>query len=167
MQKKILFKNGFSLVELLTVISIMTVLFGFGYSNYRDFQRRQHLESAVRMIKSDLRLAQEMALAGRKPSDCVGDLEGYEFQLSSINSGWSSQYELRTLCASSNVDYKIVDLPEGTEIRVFGVTNGFHFLPLGQGINRLTLTLRVRFDDADIDPRRIVISEIGEIYDEN
>jgi hypothetical protein len=49
----------------------MFIVFSVGMENYRDFQRRKTLEGAVNRVKSHLRLAQEMALSGTKPADCV------------------------------------------------------------------------------------------------
>ena len=50
MQKKIIRKisksNGFTLIELLIVVVTMTLLFGVGFANYRDFQKREYLKTA-------------------------------------------------------------------------------------------------------------------------
>ncbi|MBU0570047.1 prepilin-type N-terminal cleavage/methylation domain-containing protein [Patescibacteria group bacterium] len=163
MRKKSYSKKGFSLVELLTVISIMAVLFGLGYANYRDFQRRQHLESAVRMVKADLRLAQEMALAGRKPAGC-DLLNGYEFQLMNITGSYGDQYGIDALCDNNSYDYKTVILPENVGIRTFDSGNDFYFKVLGQGIDRTSnVTLTFRFSGSGVANRSIIITPVGEI----
>ena len=85
-RKYIGIKSGFTLIELMVVMLIMSLLFGLGFANFRDFQRRQILEGAVRAVKGDLRYAQELALAGRKPDNQDGKscaiadsvLHGYE-----------------------------------------------------------------------------------------
>lgn len=61
--------KGFTLIELLIVIMIMALIFGLGFANYRDFQRRQVLEAAVRLVIGDLRFAQEQAISGRVRND--------------------------------------------------------------------------------------------------
>ena len=77
--------SGYTLVELTIVVMIMAILFTVGYGNYRSYQRRQYLETAVRQVVSDLRLSQEYALSGRKPVDPLGNacetstLSGYRF----------------------------------------------------------------------------------------
>ena len=79
-------KKGFTIVELVMVIVIMAILFSMGTISYRDYQRRQYLEGAATMVEADLRLAQEMALSGKKPQDPPGNdclsnnLEGYAFR---------------------------------------------------------------------------------------
>lgn len=59
---------GFTLIELLMVLFIISVLFGLGYTNYRDYSRRQLLNTAVRQMEEDIRLIQEKAISGVKPA---------------------------------------------------------------------------------------------------
>lgn len=162
MQKKILFKKGFSLIELLTVISIMTVLFSLGYANYRDFQRRQHLESAVRMVKADLRLAQEMALAGRKPDICgTSDLLGYSFEINESNDTYSIIADCRD---GATEQVKLQTLPEGVEIESVVSDDNFRFNVLGQGTDETSeVGIGLSFPSGGVDPTGVIITPVGEI----
>jgi hypothetical protein len=45
---------------------ILVLLLGAGTAGFRDFQRRQTLDAAVRQVVADMRLAQEYAISGRK-----------------------------------------------------------------------------------------------------
>jgi type II secretory pathway pseudopilin PulG len=96
-QNKLLTKSGFTLIELLVVIVTMFIVFSVGMANYRDFQRRKILEGAVNRVKSHLRLAQEMALSGTKPADCVTSnlaLLNVTFQKDS-----TTTYSIQGLCS--------------------------------------------------------------------
>lgn len=128
---KLEIREGFTLIELLVVIGTMALLFGFGYANYRDFQRRQYLEGAARMVRGDLRLALEYALAGRKEPGC-DVLEGYVFRRTS-----ASGYRIEDSCnAGGGNDIKSVTLPADIKMDALPTANWFLFKVLGRGINR-------------------------------
>lgn len=118
-------KGGFSLIELLVVISILLIIFTFALPNYRNYQRRQALDSVAKGIVSDLRLAQEMASAGNKPTGCGGTpLEGYQFAEIS-----TSQYSILAKCGTNTFTYKTVSLSGVT----ISVSKTILFKILGQG----------------------------------
>jgi len=119
--------GGYTLVELLVVIIILFVLFSLGIARYRDFQRRQSLNAAARTLISDLRFAQERALAGAKPSGCVTlnsyilrrlSSTGYHILANCTNSsyvvvsesqvGFSSKHPNITLANFSDVVFNIL-----------------------------------------------------------
>jgi len=76
-------KNGYTLIEILITLTIVALLFGFGYASFRDFSRRQALSNAVSAVQGDLRIAQGDAATGQKPADHSCDfpktLDGYSF----------------------------------------------------------------------------------------
>ena len=84
-------QNGYTLIEILVVITIMATLFGFGYANFRDFSRRQALQGAVKQVQGSLRKVQQSAISGVKPNDpkCNDPqvLNGYDLNLSNVSSG--------------------------------------------------------------------------------
>ena len=49
----------------------MFLIFTMGFANLRGFQRRKILDGAETRLRSHLRLTQEMALSGRKPSQPI------------------------------------------------------------------------------------------------
>jgi len=169
--------GGFTILELLIVIVTMTLLFGAGYANYREFQKREHLEGAARMIRGDLRLAQEMALAGRKPTEPAGnpcetnDLGGYVFVRSSAYSAGppkvAASYEIYAVCPSWGTNRVLVkgpvELPEDVDLLSFG-SNRFTFLVLGKGTDLVSnLDLRVQFVGTGMANRTITITTQGSI----
>ena len=68
--------NGFSLIEILVVISIGAIMTMGGLAAYSQLQTQQSLKSAVRYLRSTLYTVREEALLGKKPSSCVGALLG-------------------------------------------------------------------------------------------
>jgi prepilin-type N-terminal cleavage/methylation domain-containing protein len=105
------YQFGFNLVELLVALSIMGILFGLGYANYRDFSRRQVLTNVAKNIQADLRMAQAIALAGQKPAGC-GVLDGYLFNIIT-----TTNYQIVARCngVASSIE-KDVNLTNGVTI---------------------------------------------------
>jgi len=95
---------GFTLIELLVSVAIIGLLSAVGLSSYVQFNRRQILVSAVRTLLNDLRLAQSKAESGERPSECVGDLSGYQVTIQ------TSGYKIEANC-SSWVKIKEVNFP--------------------------------------------------------
>ena len=120
---------GYTLIELLVTLTIVSLLFGFGYANYRGFARNQALVAAARVVKADLRLAQGQALAGKKPVGC-DVLDGYYFRWLS-----SASYRIEASCLNGDYPLKTVDnVFDGTTISVPS-PNPILFKVLGKGTN--------------------------------
>ena len=127
-------KHGYTLVEILVGITIIGLLFSFGFVSFRDFSRRQALAGAVKSVQGDLRLAQELALAGQKPADCgLRILDNYGFRRVS-----STGYQIEAGCSDvsgpMNVVVKTVTLAGGAEISAPS-PNPVSFKALGHGTN--------------------------------
>src|SRR3989344_8320932 len=60
--------SGFSLIEILIAVSIITLLLGIGIASYLSFNDRQKLKAAGLNLKNTLREAQSKAFTGEK--DC-------------------------------------------------------------------------------------------------
>lgn len=133
---------GYTLIEILVSLTIVGLIFSIGYVNFRDFSRRQALAGVARAIKGDLRLAQEQALAGKKPTSAScnspNQLNGFNFMVVSAQS-----YRLEANCSGGVVTTKTVTLP--TDISISTPSpNPITFKILGQGTNLsadATLTL--------------------------
>ena len=121
---------GYTLIEILVGMSIIGLIFSFGYISYRDFARRQALLGSARRLKADLRLAQEHALAGKKPSSvaCTGEgsLNGYDFYVDSATS-----YIIQANCIGGLVDDKAVEI--SSEISMVAVPDRITFKVIGKG----------------------------------
>lgn len=123
--------KAYTLIELLVVMSIIAMLFSFGYVSYRDFSRRQELLGVAKSVQGNLRKAQQSALSGVKPdgSACNDQtLVGYDFYVVS-----SSEYQIRANCTGGNIVVLDVNLP--TTENISTVTNPIMFKVLGNGTN--------------------------------
>lgn len=117
--------RGYTLIELLVTITIIGLMFGFGFVNFRDYSRRQHLAGVATKLKADLRLAQEKALSGEMPDGCI-NLSTYSVEIS------AGSYEVLANCADE-VSVKTVDFPTG--ISASATLGTISFKVLGHGTN--------------------------------
>ena len=122
-------RKGYTLIEVLVSLTIIGLLFGFGFASFRDFSRRQHLASVARTIKGELRLVQGKASAAEKPAGCnTKILSSYSFRITP-----PSLYEVIANCSGGvNVTIKTENLPDG--VTMTSTQNTISFKVLGQGI---------------------------------
>lgn len=129
-------KNGYTLIEILVGLTIIGLLFSFGFVSFRDFSRRQALKGVSSSLQGDLRLAQSYAIAGQKPDSVLCDspdtLSGYYLRIVS-----SSEYRIEANCSGGTVIIKTHDLPDGVIISTPN-PNPILFKILGQGTNILS-----------------------------
>lgn len=129
--------NGFTLIEILVGLTIVALLFGVGYASYRDFARRQILNSSYDKIRSSLSLAQQLALSGDKPAACPVNsvLSGYRVDF--------SQKKFYAECVGPGgtvkAQEKIIDIPLGIEISSSPETILYKIL--GQGTDQISETI--------------------------
>ena len=127
------YTSGYTLIEILIGLTIISLLFSFGYASFRDFSRRQALSGVVKQIQGDLRLSQSSASAGQKPDDlfCNGSntLRTYNFKVYS-----DSEYKIEVGCTGGTVVSKEVTLPSEVTISTPS-PNPIQFKVLGQGTN--------------------------------
>jgi prepilin-type N-terminal cleavage/methylation domain-containing protein len=132
------FSSGYTLIEILVGLTIIGLIFSFGFVNFREFSRRQEVISIARSLKGDLRLAQEQALAGKKPegAECGGTntLSGYHFEVTS-----ATNYVIEAECSNQTRETKNVTIPSDLSLSVPS-TNPIIFKVLGQGTNILAGT---------------------------
>lgn len=96
------FCPGFTLIELLVSISVVAIISGIGLAAFVQFNRRQIVSSATRLLLDDLRLAQGRATSGEKPEGCDGDLLGYQLDL------YEDHYELKAVCSGNFISIKSI-----------------------------------------------------------
>jgi Tfp pilus assembly protein FimT len=142
-------------------LTIISLIFGIGYVSFRDFSRRQALAGVARTIAGDLRLAQEQALSGKKPSAIFCNdpnrLNGYNFRVSGAQG-----YVLEANCSGGNVETKSVSLPGDISIST-PTPNPITFKILGQGTNVDTIATITLTQAGTANTRTITVSSGGEI----
>lgn len=113
--------NGFSLIELLVSISIISVLFGVGIAAYNEFNRKQIMTQNAKQVESDLRLAQNKALTGQK--DCVtvcgGDINGRCTNTSLPLVGWFINFTTKEIygkCSTSVFGTSTITYPDSITV---------------------------------------------------
>ena len=127
------YASGYTLIEILVALTIVGLLFSFGFVNFRDFSRRQQLSGIVKQIQGDLRLAEEDAITGQKPSTCgsAKTLESYGFEII-----LGTEYKINAYCsANTKITIKDVLLPPGITISTSSMNQFVKFKILGQGID--------------------------------
>lgn len=125
-------KRGYTLIEILVVLTIVGILFGVGYASFRDFSRREALAGASKRVIADIRLAQDFALGGKKPNDakCNGKILGsYGFRVTPPN-----LYSVEANCTGGTVVTKTGSLPSGVTFTA-PMPNPVLFKTLGDGTN--------------------------------
>src|SRR4030043_1058084 len=61
--------KGFTLVELLVVIALISILAAFVFASYQNFGQRQEVQNVALELKSSLRKYQNFAISGQKNPD--------------------------------------------------------------------------------------------------
>ena len=89
-------KHGYTLIELLTVFSIIAVITSITLASFSSIKSTQANSDAVDDFVSLLQQAKSSALSQVKPSDCYNQtLGGYQVVITSTN-----MYELDYVCGS-------------------------------------------------------------------
>ncbi len=158
--------SGYTLIEILVALTIVGILFGVGYANFRDFTRRQTLLGTSKKIQADLRVAQALALSGQVPNDpnCTGTnrLNGYFFNVIS-----ATNYEIRASCSGGVVGVATKDVvlsPGITIANPLPVPNPILFKVLGNGTNISGGNAQITISQAgNPDTTAVTISSGGQI----
>ena len=86
--------SGFTVVELLIILSLIALLFTLGMTQYNRFNRSQTLTKAKGELVSNLRLLQGKAMAAEKPAECgENELDGHRLEF--IN---NHSYKMVAVC---------------------------------------------------------------------
>ncbi|MFH1656844.1 MAG: type II secretion system protein [Candidatus Nealsonbacteria bacterium] len=169
-------KNGFTLFELLVVMSIIVILSGMVLANYRTGQRRLALQRAVNKVGQDIRRMQTMAGNGEEGCKTAGNFDvdyqyGYGIDL---NTGNNKSYTLFADCNgdktyNSGTDKIIENANIETYIEIGNLVPGplvIVFVPPdpsvyinGGGANLATITFRIEQEISRT--RNVIIHESG------
>lgn len=119
-------KVGFSLIEMLIVLSILGMAATLVSTSYRSFEKRQRVKEAALEMKNQIRAVQNKALSGDK--GIPGEIEGFcNTQKGEILLGWylsvsknEPSYEIWGDCLKSSGETKFgkktINLPDEVKI---------------------------------------------------
>lgn len=154
-------ERGYTLIEILIVLSVIGILTAVGFAGYRDFSRRQSLAGIVKQVQGDLRLAQQLSLSGVKPDGCsTNPLDGIRFGITTTT---PSVYTIKAVCGSDPNKYPIVKqytLPSDISINSFS-PNPIIFKVLGQGTNIPSGSVTITFTQAVTANKATITVESG------
>jgi prepilin-type N-terminal cleavage/methylation domain-containing protein len=122
-------KNGYTLIEILITLTIVALLFSFGYASFRDFSRRQALSNAVGAVQGDLRIAQGDSATGQKPAGCSDTLIAYNFRIVTTS---PAEYVIEAICGVTKTTVKDVTLDPSI---ILSNPGPIQFKVLDQGTN--------------------------------
>ncbi|MFC1649735.1 Tfp pilus assembly protein FimT/FimU [Patescibacteria group bacterium] len=149
---------GFTFIEILVAMGIMIMVFTLGVGSYREFARRQQINSASRDIKADLRHAQQEAIVGKKPNhiDCSNsDLIGYRVHYID-----NTSYEIIADCVDGPVSVKTKQYSPDSDIEISPFPD-FTFNALAKGVSS-SQTIQITQVSVGVS-RDIQIDQYGEI----
>lgn len=132
-------KKGFTIVELLVSISILVFIGSGMFAAYREFARREVLDSTYQELKSNLSFVRQQALSGVKPTGCTEPLNAYVVTFT------NSSYTFSAVCgASTTIGVKTYNLASGVEFTATRPTS-IRYKVVGDGVivsGGTTITIR-------------------------
>lgn len=140
--------RGFSLIELMVVISLFGLASSLITASYINFERNQRIKNTASRIKNDIRFVQNKATTGDKGPggvDCNAsstDLGGWYFEVEKGQTSYSFGGDCVTGTTESAFGTQTVDLPADTVISnvYYGAVSSvtypvvLFFRPLTQGL---------------------------------
>jgi prepilin-type N-terminal cleavage/methylation domain-containing protein len=150
-------QKGFTLVELMVVISIAAVLGALGLAGFASYNKIQLLQTSSNEVVTMLNLAKSRAQSQIKPSDCVGDLVGYGVKITSL-----SKYTLFIRCSEEPEDDEIKGQIRTLPSKLaFNSDATFFFPVLTGGVQQAG---QVIISDPDGDSQKIIeIDSLGRV----
>jgi len=113
--------NGFTLIELTIVFTIIAVIGGIGFASYSSFSSRQTLDQTAYDLKAGIDEAKSMAVSRVKPSACGATtaLDGYRITICVTNGNCTSSaklYEITPICVPPPVSPPPITHPKNSKI---------------------------------------------------
>lgn len=103
--------RGFTLLELIIVVALVSSLSIAGIVAYRDYSQRQSLETAADDLAAVIQLAKSRAISQVKPSDCgTQSLDGYRINIPFFS---APEYTISAICEGNAYDIKTFKLARG------------------------------------------------------
>lgn len=157
-------EQGFTLIEILIVFTLIITLTSMGFVGIREFSERRIVTETRLNFTSLLKLARSRAQTQVKPATCTGGpLEGYRVLLSCSQSPCSSytQFELAAVCGNTPDSISTGTFPTG--VIVTSPTSLFYFRTLSGTVTGVTDQSDVVFQQGRETGQIISVFEDGRI----
>ncbi|GAB4219135.1 MAG: hypothetical protein Fur009_3740 [Candidatus Microgenomates bacterium] len=133
------FKNSFSIIETLIVVTIISILFAFGITNYQNFNQQQKLKSEAKKFIDVFELTKKKAISSQLEDQTCTNFNGYELRINSSG----NQYQNFFGCSSNYSLIQTYILPTNIIFTV-GTNSNFNFPSMGTNLNINTNLLRLK-----------------------
>ncbi|MBI2028736.1 MAG: prepilin-type N-terminal cleavage/methylation domain-containing protein [Candidatus Levybacteria bacterium] len=123
--------QGFTLIELIVVFSVMSILSAFGIASFNSYNETKVLQNAAIDVANTLNLAKSRALSQVKPNTCGANaLEGYGVDMLS-----NKDYQLIAYCTTTHI-ISAGSLPDSVDFEeaCSGTDHSFLFPVLEGGV---------------------------------
>ena len=143
--------RGYTLIEIIVVLGIVTILSGFGIAKYNTHTQQLTLKNQAKNLVEVIELAKKKAVSGDLYQDC-SDFQGYQVVVN------ANTFLMNFNCGG--VYQTIQNYSMANSITTVAGIGNFNFLPLAIGTNLTVNSLRLKNSKIDqcID---ISISSIG------
>lgn len=125
-------RNGFTIIELIVVFSIMAVLSTVGVASFVTYSRVQTLQQATNDLITTLNTAKAKAVSQTAPEDCVAvsrGLNAYQVQI------LANSYRLQAICSGISYPISTTSLPNGVSFDPSTTISTVSFEILTGGVN--------------------------------
>jgi len=153
--RKPLNPRGFTLIELMVVLIIISSLSVAGYVNYTGYNNDQRLRQTAQTFLNNLRLAQTDASAAKIPAGCA-NFGGY--QVTFLN----SSYTINAVCTVPGPSTQYAMTPD---ITFHPLPDTLLFGPLTNGISISGQTCIVLHSNSSNKDYKILVDPAGNIND--
>jgi prepilin-type N-terminal cleavage/methylation domain-containing protein len=150
---------GFTFIELMVVVLIISTLSVLGYVNYTAYNNDQRLKQTAQTLLNNLRLAQTDATAAKIPAICT-NFGGYKVQFAN---GSPASYSVAAVCDSSIA--KSYAIPADINFNPLPASNPLIFGPLTSGVNVGNHVCVILHSSSSNKDYTILIDQAGNIND--
>lgn len=115
-------KTGFTLVELLVVVTIFIIVLAMGIASFSRFNRRERLKQTAQTLKTNLRFTQTKSISSMKPASGCTTYLGIRVTFAATN------YSTRAECDPEGLVGSTETFPLPTGITFLAAPTNFTFL---------------------------------------
>lgn len=140
-------QGGFSILELLVVLTLISIVLGVGFSGFRSYREATVVDRAIESVAGDVRLARSFAIQRRSPVAIVVDEA-------------ARSYALRDETTMDTLVERRYDAASELPLTVLDVVDGSSLTFDSRGILSASGTVRIDVGAND-NQRSIAVSRLG------